>query len=237
MSQPLPLPVAATTGATWRYTLHTTGWHRLAYGLFGLLAAASVMGASYLLGMWTGQYIAVEQAEQALPAADWPEQSSAVAAGFNSDDGDPLTLTVRELRYRLEVIDTNAGKVASGAEPAELNGERPDSVALESADADEAVAEYWDWVDSHGCLLGGWSGESRAQVAVLVRNGVWDCSGFARWLATLPTVIGLGPLFGLLAIPLLLAGLYPLLLHGWRRVRRVRKLYRMHRRLYGSWMG
>lgn len=237
MSQPLPLPVDATAGATWRYTLHTTGWHRLAYGLFGLLVAAWLLLASYLLGMWTAQYVAVDQPELALPAADWPEQSAAVAAGFNSDDGDPLTLTVRELRYRLEVIDTNAGKVASGTQATELKGERPDSAVLESAGSGEAVAEYWAWVDSHGCLLAGWSGESRAQVAVLVRNGVWDCSGLARWLATLPTVIGLGPLFGLLAIPLLLVGLYPLLHYGWRRVRRVRKLYRMHRRLYGSWMG
>ena len=236
MSQHLPLPVETATGATWRYDFHTSGWHRLSYVAFALLIAASVAIASYLVGLSIPQYIEVDKSDTALPKADWPAQSDAVAAGFNSDDGDRLTLTVQELRYRLELIDTNAGKVANGSEPVELSGERPDAAVLDSSDTDDAVSEYWDWVDSHACLMAGWTGESRAQLAVLVRNGVWDCSRLARWMATLPTVIRFGPLFGLLAIPIVLVGLYALLRFAWRRVGRSRRLYRMHRQLYGSWM-
>jgi len=233
---PLPLPVEASMVDGWSYSLCTSGWHRLIYLGLAVGAGLALLLASYLLGAWASPHQRIANLDNALQATQWPEQTAAVAAGFNSEDDDATTLTVRELRYLLEVIDTNAMKVASGLEPEAITAARPTDEVLAAENTSETVLAYWEWVDDNACSLSGWSGEAHGQVATLVRNGVWQCSGFRQWLSGLPVVLWLGTWLGLLATLALLVAPWPLLHIGWRKARHIGRIHRMNTQIHGSWM-
>ena len=234
MSTDYPLPSEPGVLALLKYKLAASNWRFVQHAAFtfGLIAIAAIL--AWTAGTWTKPWIVVKEPVTALPREHWPVMSDAEKPLVMADDGNPATLSMQDVRNRLADIHANVRTSIDGGKPIDVASEPV--VATPGTDTDTvALSEYAAWVSSEACSTGGWQVESREQVAALVRNGVWGCSGFKRSLAGWPLPIRFGLLLG---FPITLALWAMLAAIGWfliRRIIRTERDFALHRKLFRSW--
>lgn len=237
MSEALPLPKKPGWWALLRYRLAVSNWRLVNHAAFLLALAAIAFSFIWLTGNFTDRWITVTEPERALPREQWPQIPDAIKPLVLGDDGNPVTLNLIDVRNRLNEINANAGRLAHG-EPAIALALPPQGPPPAAGSRDETeLAAYQSWVSGSACSISDWKAEARAQVAALVRSGVWGCSGVKRGLAWWPLVIQLGLWPGLLLTLLLAAVLLPSGYFLGRSLLRHEADYRLHRKLFGSWAG
>ncbi|MEW4449080.1 hypothetical protein [Qipengyuania sp. JC766] len=233
---PLPRPLKGYHVERFKYDLITVRWRYVTSMVIGGLALMLILFAGlHLVGVSTPQYPAIADPDQALPEEVWPSYDDTLRSALFEEDGIAETLNQDDLRNRLAEIGTNNRLIAAGRPPRRLASET-DAPEL-SVDASANIEAYRDWASSKGCMLGGWEGEARRQVAALVRNGVWNCSDAQRWIASWPMVETMGTLGGGVVTVALLAALLFVAILLVRRMWRLELLRRLNAALYGSWAG
>lgn len=231
----IPLPKQPGGVALWRYRLALTGWRVVPQLARVAGIAAAIAFAIWLSGFRTPQWIAVTDPSLALPAEQWPVIPDEAKPLILADDGNALTLTAQDLRVRLNQVHANAIKASRG-EPVVSVASDPVAVTPGSASDTVATTAYAAWVSGSACSISGWQGEARGQVAALVRNGTWSCSGFKRFFAYWPLVIDFGLILGILGSLLLLIVVVGAIFHFGREIRRTEQDASLHRQLFGSWV-
>lgn len=210
-----------------RYNLAAGPLRFVNYGAFVAGLIAIVISLVWLFGTNTTRFEKLADTENILPRLLWPEIPDPVKPMVLGEDGNPATLNLIDVRNRMIEIDANARHEERG-EPL---------VDLPPAPAGPALPDlYTSWAEGSACSLTEWQDAARPQVAALIRNGVWQCSGFRRVLAWWPLVIQLGHWKGFLLTMLLGLGLPGV---GWvlaRRLRHLIEVARLHHKLFGSWV-